>query len=100
MDEHVIWDGIEERVVSAEEAQRLEKEDKAQDMTARVLSGHEYKTRDQFTGYMDREIRSTGKAKDWRAFRKAAAEWRGDKDAKRITKSQVEEYLDAHGITY
>lgn len=98
MEQHVVWDGVEERVVSAEEAQRLEKEDKAQDMTSKALSGHEYKTREQFGGYQTREMRAGGSA-NWRSYKKAAAEWLGDVDVRKVTKAQVEEYLEAHGIT-
>jgi len=113
--QHVIWDGVTERVVSASEARMLEEKDMAQDMTAQPIAGHEFKTRAQFTGYKTRELRAEqppvralvapsphitqgANAPDWRSYRAATAQWLGIDKATKVKKAQVMEYLAAHGI--
>jgi hypothetical protein len=118
--QHVIWDGRVERIVSASEARMLEEKDMAQDMTARPIAGHEFKTRAQFSGYATRELRAEtppvrvveaptspppntqgaehADGSDWRAYRSATAEWLGIQKATKVRKAQVMEYLKAHGL--
>lgn len=105
-----IWDGEEFRQVTAEEAKRLVKEDKAQIMDGTVF-GNELKYRHQFTGYHTREMRAEqppvrvqpappepeGKVEqpDWRSYKAKAKKALG-KD--RVTKAQVEGWMKSEGI--
>ncbi len=51
----LIWDGIDFRQVTLEEAQKLVNEDKAQILPA-VVDGAALRWRKQFTGYQDRMV--------------------------------------------
>lgn len=119
-----IWDGSEFRQVSKEEADKLVRQDKAQDLTdLPVVASDSLKFRHEFTGYSASKAKSpppsptpapaaplptpttppaaqTTKAavrddtpmKDWRTYRKLAAEAVG-KPLNRVTKADVEFYL-------
>ena len=105
-----IWDGIQYRQVSPEEAARLVKKDMAQICP---VGGTEMKFRRDFTGYQTREVRAEFRpapikepeAKpvmkpepekevvDWKDYRTAAAKVL-DKPVNKTTKAQTLEYME------
>ena len=115
-----IWDGIQYRQVSPEEAARLVKKDMAQICP---VGGTEMKFRKQFTGYQTREVRADApavptpprlkpepkpkaapprlkpepepKAKPWTHYKKAAAKYHG-KTVKKTNKADVLAYMEKH----
>lgn len=54
----IVWDGLEYRKVSEEEADRLVEQDKAQRVDREFISGSELRLRSSFTGYHTKEKRS------------------------------------------
>ena len=53
-----IWDGVQYRQVSEQEAKRLVDKDMAQVMSRGMVGGTEMKFRRDFTGYQTREVRA------------------------------------------
>jgi len=66
-----IWDGIQYRQVSREEATRLVDADMAQIMTDGLVAGTEMRFRKQFTGYNTRQVKAATPAKKKVAKKKA-----------------------------
>jgi len=56
---NLIWDGEQYLEVSEEEADKLVKEDKAQNLSHKMLSAMELKRKSAFTGYWTREMRAS-----------------------------------------
>ena len=111
MGNETVWDGEEYVVVTEEEAEKLEAEGKVQRVEQRHYSGHEMKTRAEFTGYKTREMRAEvnppkstptptpkgvedeEKADDWKKHRVAAGKYLGKATGK-VTKKETLEYMD------
>jgi hypothetical protein len=104
---NTIWDGITFRRVDSVEAEKLESEDKCQNLTRKFFSGTELKRRAQFAGYTTRELRADSfsntspgvfvdpRLVDWKHHKKPAADFLG-KPFARITRADVEAYLVRH----
>lgn len=107
-----IWDGIEYRQTSQEEADQLEREDKCQIVSKHIFSATELKFREQFTGYKTRELRAEvpvlpkvekpylpkdldpiASVEDWKNYKEAAAGFL-DKPINKVTKAQVLNYME------
>lgn len=122
-----IWDGTKIRKVTWEEAERLEKEDKAQNMSKKTYTAGGLKKRKQFTGYLTRELRAEqpgqptpppaseqssvpstepepsgladgSEGADWRSYKAEAAAHFGIEKVSKVKKQQVLEYMAEHGI--
>ncbi len=119
-----IWDGEEFRDVPLKEANRLVKEDKAQNVSDHLVSATELKFRKEIKGYMTREIRAEPtvspvlhippipsvvkkpttdtkpappdiSAEDWMKYRKAASADLG-KPWNKTTKVDTITYMEKH----
>jgi hypothetical protein len=108
-----IWDGLAYRQVSHAEAEKLEKEDKCQNLSGKMHSATELKFRKDFTGYLTREVRAKvippsvttiPPAKvvgapvtldDWAKYRKKAAKLLG-KPYNKTTKAETIAYMEKH----
>ena len=107
----VIWDGDDYRQVSHEEAEKLEAEDKCQNLSKRNYAATELKYRREFTGYHTREMRATTapipriskapaaepqvEASEWMQYKAAAAK-KLDKPWNKVTKAETLAYMEKH----
>jgi hypothetical protein len=100
-----VWDGLTFRQIPPDEAERLEAEDKCQNLSRRFVSGTELKYRHQFAGYATRELRAAPvpvavavvtnpeSPSDWKAHREAAAAYLM-KPLNKTTKADTIHYLE------
>lgn len=93
-----IWDGVQYRHVSPQEADRLVEKDMAQKMP---VDGTAMKFRKDFSGYQTREVRPAKPeppvvvttVRDWKDYRRAAAEHL-DQPIMSTSKKQTKAYME------